>query len=183
MLIVGRFGNIHQKTSCIPGDTGWVDAGAGATTGPGTAWSGTSNIFTSDNVYATSSIGVYGNTQYLQATNFNLSSIPDSATISQIECRVEAKTSGGFTSETGYIFLVVGGTKSGNASAYILPNTTDAVFTRSTDAGSDPLWGLTPSVAQVKASNFGFLYYVVSGTYPTYTQSVDHMQIKVTWTC
>jgi len=151
--------------------------------GTGTiVWTNPGNIFSSNNVYATS---VYTsptptNSHFLIATNFGFS-IPAGATIDGVVVEVETGTTG--AAFENIIKLVKGGVVSGSNlvvgfGAWPGPDTI-ASF-----GSSSNLWGNTLTYSDINASDFGVAYSVTgqkSGK-SNVTIRVDHIRITVYYT-
>lgn len=148
--------------------------GVVSATGTGSVWSGTSNVFASDNTYA-SSLGVTADdtTQFLDITSFGFA-IPGGAVITGVEVAVEVKSTG--TVETRLVRLIVGGTAGGTnlSGSEVWPGSDAAI----TYGGASELWGLTPSAFDVNAGNFGVRLQATQVSAGAQA-SVDHVTIKV----
>jgi hypothetical protein len=118
-------------------------------------WTTPANAGVDDGAYAyvdtnTFDSGIY--TYRLDATNFSFA-IPTSATIDGIVIEIEQN---GAKSRDDLVQLIKGGTPQGNnlsANATVPTSDTIITFGSSTD-----LWGLTWTVADINASNFGVAY-------------------------
>lgn len=155
--------------------TGADDASVGSLT-----WTNPGNITSSDDTYATVTIGAAQITHYLMGTNYSFS-LPADATINGILMEVERKCVGavGQTIDSS-IRIVKGGTISGDeksaGASWVLGTDTYASF-----GGASDLWGLTWTYSDINASDFGA---VVSATITGISSaaSVDHMRITVYYT-
>lgn len=139
--------------------TGWTIAGTGANNADAgdKAWSNPGNATNTDDAqYA--GVGDIpkstGTSQYLHMTNFGLS-VPSGATIDGIEARVRGGSAVANQIADNTIQLIVGGSRAGanNASATKWPtysNRANADY-----GGASNLWSLSPTRADVVASNFG----------------------------
>lgn len=148
-------------------DTGWVlptDA-ASETVSGGDSWTDPINITdgTDDN-YATATLKNNAS-YYLNGTNFDFD-IPTEATIDGIEVRVRKSTSStlGGNVRDHTVQLMIGGSRAGS-------NYADTTSSWPVPAGSPGnvdyggptnLWGLTPTVGQVTATNFGVSFRCVN---------------------
>jgi hypothetical protein len=150
------------------------------------AWSSPSNATTTNQVYATSSLVTSGpqTSQYLEWTNFGFT-IP-AGTINGIVVTIidNGTSDANNTIEDNLVSLIVGGsiTGSNKATATTWPSTDQTVVYGT----SSDLWGLTPTVSQINASNFGVVLQAQSlnskdGT-TTLTASVDSATIQVFYT-
>lgn len=163
-------------------DTGWVSAGLGESIvwGSGTIhWTTPTNIYLSDNNYAYKSHGENDITHYLRATTFGFS-IPVGSTINGIETRFEKKAAVALTIEDYSVKIVKAGSEQGTDKASaVVWTTTDTYYTY---GGVSELWGLSWSVADINASNFGVSISAVNYEESSVTAYVDHVQIKVYYT-
>lgn len=153
------------------------------------AWSNPGNAAASDNSRAT--FTSTGSSNYLKATNFGFS-IPAGATIDGIVVEVERSANlsgtggGGARIEDLIAKLVVGGTVSGTSkavggSANRWPLTASEAY--KTFGASNDLWGLTLSVSDVNASNFGFVLQATGNLQDgSEIGSVDHIRMTVYYT-
>lgn len=152
-------------------------AGTGATTqiiATGNAWANPTNIYTSNNGYAT----VTGSaTDDLTATNFGFS-IPTGSVITGILVEVECKTSNGSLSEKFEdALLTSGGVKISLHSPAVNISSTEGYVSI---GGSADLWNAAaPSVATVNSSSFGvrLTCYATGST----TFSIDHVRMTITY--
>ena len=156
---------------------------SGATDGgAGTAWTSPGNITASDDSRAQAALAASQNSEALQATQFGFS-IPVGS-VDGVEAKIEHQRSGGTggVCEDLNVRLLIAGVASGNdkATAGAWNSGSDAIITY---GGAADLWGLTPTVAQVNATNFGFH---VSAQETSAADSinclVDHMTLTVTFT-
>jgi hypothetical protein len=124
------------------------------------SWSTTNNIFTSDNSRATVSLGKNEISNYLVATGFDFSGIPDGAVILGITVEIE-RSEGAAHSDGGIkdseVRIVQGGAissvqnKADTATWWPDPG----AESYATYGSASDLWGLSWTSAQIKASNFG----------------------------
>jgi hypothetical protein len=134
--------------------TGFVLSGTQANYNDGgnRAWSNPTNAATDNGSNATSSlnIGTYIRSQRLRLSNFNFSSIPDGATITQINVRYNLFRASTIGAQVDNIYLLVGGVEAGSplGSGTVLSSTTSSLVNVSFISG-------LPTVAQVKNSGFG----------------------------
>jgi len=116
-------------------------------------------------------------TDGLRVTNFGIS-LPADADVKGVEVSVERMVNSGSDVTDDLVQLVVGGSLSGSdkASASAWPTTEAAA----TYGGSTDLWGLTPTRAQVVASDFGVEIRATKGTSVTARQArIDHVTITI----
>ena len=153
-------------------------------TGSNYTFSGTSNIFTSNNIYASASATVFllaGKTDYLIATNFS-ETIPAGVIICGIGVSVQKSATGIniLSSVTDYkVSLVKNNVVVGNnyASAAIWTGTN----TNTTYGGNGDLWGTTWSVSDVTSANFGVAFSAqLSGVLSLFpTANIDNITMTV----
>ena len=118
-------------------------------------------------------------TDGLRVTNFSFSGVlPADAEIKGIEVDIEKSVDAGATVVDSLVQLVVGGALVGNdnADAVTAWPTTEAV---SNYGGSTDLWGLTPTRAQVVASDFGVEIRATKSTSATVQTRIDHVTITI----
>lgn len=158
--------------------TGANDAAIGTT-----AWSSPGNITTEDAAGALNT-GTSGS-NYLKGTNFGFTSgdIPSGATINGIQvewkCLVDS-TAGGEDMRITSVKLVVGGSITGNdLQTNQQINVTS--YTYFSYGGVSELWGLTPTQAQVTASDFGAVLQVTRNG-GIFSARCDFVQITITYT-
>lgn len=148
------------------------------------AWSNPDRVVASDDSKANASSTANVTTHYLKATNFGFT-VPVGATINGITVEVERMTTNNAAARNtvdNSVRLVVGGTITGDdkADAATKWPIADAYATY---GGASTLWGLTPTVAQVNASDFGV---VISATTTsdgaTINARIDHIRITIDYT-
>lgn len=156
-------------------------AGAGATDGDaGIEWADPGNITSSNDSRATAALLASESTEGLGATQFGFS-IPASVTVDGIEASIERRGIGSGACEDNKVRLLIGGSESGNNKgvAGAWPGSDGTA----TYGGAADLWGITPTLSQINATNFGF---VVKADETSTTNSeiceVDHMTLTVTYT-
>lgn len=116
------------------------------------AWSGLTNIASSNNVDATVTNSPGDISQYLKLTNFPFS-IPVGSMITGIEFYIEHRANGNGSTEDYAVYLVKGGVISGTNKA--VAGNWPGSDTGKTYGGDGDLWGLILSRADVLASDFG----------------------------
>ena len=167
------------------GSTGFIVASAGTNVndGTGTAWTNPGNITTDDNVRANCNRTTNGNSQFLYGT-FDLSTVPDGATITGVEVRINRGYSS--TAEPQQVRdLELSLTKDGSA---VVGDNKGATSTdwptaeaSATYGASDDLWGTTLTAAEVKAATFGVMLevdFVITGGASTNAR-VDWISINI----
>lgn len=147
-------------------DTGWVLAGTGAASGTGETWSNPGNITnTTDGSTANVTVGKSGKkiSRFINATNFSFG-LPSGATIAGIEARVRRSVDyANFAGDHTTQLLIAGSPAGSNLANVVVSYPTGTWPTAITNAdygGPTNLWGLTPSHADVSASNFGLAFKV-----------------------
>jgi hypothetical protein len=116
------------------------------------AWSGLTNIASSNNVDATVTNSPGDISQYLKQTNYPFS-IPAGALIVGIEVYIEHRANGSGRTEDYAVYLVKGGVISGTNKA--VAGSWPGSDTGRTYGGPTDLWGLTLTRADVLSSDFG----------------------------
>ena len=147
-------------------------------------WTNPSNVYTSNNVYATETVPAKmlrdSNGLYSYGYGFN---IPTGATIDGLKVEVERKRStctGGFVTDNSQ-YLTKDGTDAYDSGDSNLWSTTEAYVTWGSATNK---WGTTWTVAQVNANEFGYITSISlgGGTSSTCTASIDHIRITVCYT-
>lgn len=152
------------------------------------SWSSTANIYLSDNNWATASLGKGAVSNYLVATGFDFSSIPDGAIILGITVRIE-RSEGGSSANGGIqdneVKIIQDGSISSvqnkAQSGVWWPAAASEAYI---DYGnSSDLWGLGWTSAQIKAANFGVAVSAINVTVSkgggTETAQIDHITVTV----
>lgn len=147
------------------------------------------NIFTSNNIRATSTglVSLFnGETEYLQATNFGFS-IPSSAIICGIVAEAEKSATGigtvlgvGLSYVSDYsVRLIRNGTVVGNNKASAAHWTSSESY--HTYGGNSDIWGVAWTPADINASNFGIAFSAnISGLAMLIPNvRIDHIRITV----
>ncbi len=171
--------SVQWSATSSSGNSGVTNGGTFAdAAGVGTVtWSNPGNAAALDGVFATAILAASETSHYLKTTNFGFA-VPASASIVGIKFEVWADTDTAVAVDDT-VKLVVGGTVSGSS----LATSTVPAASYKVYGGPTSLWGLTPTAAQVNASNFGA---VISYTNPDVVQgdevSVDHVRMTVYWT-
>jgi len=142
-------------------------------------WANPTNIYTSNNVYASAGLQQGECSYWLRATNFGFS-IPAGSIIDGIVVEIE-RVANRINIRDNSVKIVKAGSEQGTDKAVAGDwPTTDAYQTY---GGSTDKWGLTWTPAQINASNFGVSisaeYY---GTFFLGTAYVDHIRITVYYT-
>lgn len=149
-------------------------------TGIGTvSWGAPTNIYSSDNTPASASaIGATLTTHYLRATDFDFS-IPDGSTIDGITVEIQRKSVYG---KDVAVNLVIGGSIVGSNYADTV-NAWPVSYTYKQYGGATDKWGLTPTVSQINAADFGcVLSAKVTADKSKRYIYVDHIRITVNYT-
>jgi hypothetical protein len=154
-------------------------AGAGATSGSGTAWTNPGNVVASDNAKATATLSGSALSQNLDATNFGFA-IPAGSTIDGVTVRIERMASSSSSIRDYDVRLLKGGSVSGDdkASSSNWP-TSDS---NATYGDSDDLWGTTLTSADVNSSSFGVTLKARNVSGSSRTASVDRIEVTVNYT-
>ncbi|MGF7160115.1 hypothetical protein FHS85_001738 [Rhodoligotrophos appendicifer] len=138
-------------------DTGWVLGGSAISSGSGVAWSTPEAVLAASDVsFASASLSLFNTSSAaLQVTGFDFSSIPDGGEIVGLELRIrrQRNSSSSGSVADGTVRPLLGGSAAGNSKASGTSWPTG--FTDADYGSAADLWGLTPSAAQIKASNFG----------------------------
>lgn len=145
------------------------------------AWSGTGNIFSSNNSKAQATGGSV--TNYLKATGFGFS-IPSGATIDGISVDIERNNGAFFASNVNdsTIKIIKGGVIAGTNRA--VPATFwPLVDTTANYGSSSDLWGTTWTDTDINASNFGVAISARGQSFKaSATPAVDFVSITIYYT-
>ncbi|MCI9844382.1 PKD-like domain-containing protein [Flavobacterium pectinovorum] len=179
-------GTLGSSTTCAAGSavsTGAQEARTGGQISrtSGRIWADPGNITAAGAPYATLFITTNNAvTNYLTATNYDFSSIPNNATIRGISARIRriADDDDIFDNSIRLIKAgaIVGDDKSSGA------EWNDNSFSIVNFGGTNDLWGTTWDVSDIKDSGFGFALSARSGTNDDRNLSVDYMRITITYT-
>jgi hypothetical protein len=172
-------GSVFAQLSSGPNNPGTT---ANDTTVGTVAWTNTANVQSSDNTYATASLGNSATSNYIKATNFGFS-LPSTATIVGIVVEVERHASAATRVYDNSIRLVKGGTIGGNDKGTGTGGTAWAngdPNTYVTYGSSSDLWGLAWTYSDINASTFGVVVSAIRNNLgANITASVDHIRITV----
>lgn len=141
-------------------------------------WSNPGNAASSNDVYATVSGGPMTVSHHLKSTNFGFTAIGDSDTLTQLKLRVERKKTSGGTIADKHVYLVIGG---------VIQTGTDYADTTTGYTSSDAYAEYTissglPTVAQLKATGFGFVIAVQDRTGASWGVDLDHTEVIANYT-
>lgn len=172
LLVLGR-----QK---VQETTAWQDPqSADSVDDAGASWSNPTNIFSSNDSYANAGAGS-NDSDLLRAYNFDFSSIPSGATILGVEVRYERKVGSGLQPDNGTDLQLLDATGSLTGSVKDDPIPLPESDSYASFGGSSDLWGATLTASVVKDSDFG-VGIRVDNTISTYSVSVDHVQMRITY--
>ncbi len=143
----------------------------------GIDWLNPGNVYTSNNIYASITLPSSSATNYIKATGFDFSIIPDSSTIIGIEVRVEKKASAASSIYDNSVKIVKGGSVVGSENAssdpWLTGNETKVY------GASNYLWGISWIVSDIKNPGFGVVISAANDTISNKTVYIDHIQITV----
>ncbi|MFZ3015867.1 MAG: Ig-like domain-containing protein [Minisyncoccia bacterium] len=145
-------------------------------------WSNTSRIVSSNNSYATASLGDNVISHYIKATNFGFT-IPVGATITGITAEVEKKSANANRTQDYRVRIIKGGTiGSTDKSNTNWWGTANNVYT--TYGGVSDLWGETWTYSDINNTNFGLALSAYKNTTVggNESASIDHIKITITYT-
>lgn len=143
-----------------------------ATSGGGIAWLNPTNVFSSNNTYATQALD--GSTpDWLDVTDFGFA-IPTNETVVGIKVSVERKadTSSAIREVVATLTELVAEDKS--TSNYWPTSDGTADF-----GGAEDLWATNPTPADINSSGFGFRIRLINDAGGTVVASIDHVSITV----
>jgi hypothetical protein len=155
-------------------------AGAASVSGDsGYAWNNSPNIFSDDNLYATSSIEKSNHSKILNATNFGFA-IPLNATIDGIQVDIGRKSTDSSSILDKSVNLIFGdATLEDNKAGSLNWATTEYVVSY---GSSSDLWNTTWTPAQINSLDFGVALSVKNNnTEHSRTASIDYIKAIVTY--
>ena len=120
--------------------------------GTGSGWTTPTNVVSSNNSYATTSIAGLATSPALDASSFGMG-VPSSAYIRGISARIERASSVSNTISDADVYLLKNGAPAGSDKA--VAGSWPTSDTYRTYGTSSDLWGTTWTAADVNASNFG----------------------------
>jgi hypothetical protein len=146
---------------------------------PATAsgWTSSTNIFSSNDADASTSLGGGVTSANLDATNFGFS-IPSNATITGIEVRVERGASTSSAIRDNNVQLLKAGAPVGSNKA-VTGSTWGSGDSTRTYGNSGDLWATTWTPAEVNASTFGLRFQARNSSGSSATAYVDFIDIEV----
>jgi hypothetical protein len=148
--------------------------GSSFTTSGTPAWSNPTNAQYSDDQRATVALSAGQFSGSLLATGFGFS-IPSTATVTGVVVEVEGFEGSGAGGAVWRIYLLVGGTRTGDFKQASVPITESYV----TLGSSTDLWGTTLTPTQVNGTGFGAEIIARAPTGWGTTVSLDHVRITV----
>jgi len=170
-----------------PAWTGWKTAGtasAAALSGSGDTWAGTGNTTSSNSSFATSNLSDDEWSDWLRLTNFGFTTddIPDGATITGIEFRIERMQEDSNNIQDYHIYARNGSGQTGSDQKATGVNwPVDPSKAYRTYGGTGDLLGATWADSDIRASTFGLdIAIFKNGTAGTSRLgSIDHVEIRV----
>ena len=143
-------------------------------------WSNPTNIYTSNNVYASNNLDGDEVSYWLRATNFGFT-IPDGATIDGIVVEIERRCNEEYGADYS-MKIVKTGTEQGTEHASLTE--WPLVDTYKSYGSSSDKWGLTWTVNQINSHLFGASISAIYEDDPEFraTFYVDHIRITVYYT-
>ncbi len=168
--------------------TGWAQQSLGPlfptagsnNTGVGAfPWINPTNIYSNNNLFASSNLGMLGVSNYLQATGFGFS-IPEDATISGIQVTVGRYSQNGDVRDFSVRLLKEGSVAgSDKATGTYWPGTeVPAVY-----GGASDLWEVSWTPADINSGSFGTRVSGQNGSFSARVAYVDYITITVTYIC
>ncbi|HEY7019422.1 MAG TPA: hypothetical protein VH297_13230 [Gaiellaceae bacterium] len=151
------------------------------TAASGTSWTSATNVYTSNNSYATYSVAAGGTTNALSATGFGFS-IPSTAIVRGIQVNIERKAGSTSTLKDYDVYIKKAsctdpcGSDRADGNYY---GTSDSTVTH---GDTDDLWGKTWTASDINSSSFGVYYRIHNySSSSSVTASVDQITITVTY--
>lgn len=155
-----------------------ASATASPSSASGTGWTSPTNVAAADGSYASVSLAPAALSNPLVITGYSFA-IPVGATILGVTVSPKGRFNTGDGAQLTQIQLVVGGSATGDQKG---PQALTGTNTSYDIGGSADLWGLTPTVAQVNASDFGVqLRGQEIGGENSVNVDVDHVPITITY--
>jgi hypothetical protein len=146
------------------------------------AWSNDTNVFASDDSRTSCAMQAGGVSDALIPVNYNLSGLPDDATLNGFEMPIEwSNDTWGFGQATIYLELWHNGAVIGTGtSAGANYATSDAIATL---GGASSMFGAAPTVADVKDGTFGYrVFFEDALGFDSFNLFVDHLPLTVHYT-
>ena len=193
---VATRGNLCLRNSgAITGASTIVDVGGTVSiTGPdtsagprvptaasGTSWTSPTNVYTSNNTYATYSVAAGGTSNALSATGFGFT-IPSTAIIRGIEVSIERKAGSANTLKDEDVYIKkasctdpCGSDRADTGTYYGTSDSSD------NHGSSSDLWGTTLTAADINSSSFGVYYRIHNYGGSSVTASIDQITVTVTY--
>jgi|GEM_PF-5927412 len=188
-VCLGESGGVLTSSCPNPNvSAGPKDPGTGVTAaGAGTAWTNPTRVVLDDASYATAATTALGGavtTNSLQATNFDFSAIPNTATILGIQIAIKRFSSVDAFSDfvrDNTVSLMKAGVVAGSNYAITGTNWPVTNTTVVSYGGASDLWGTTWTPADIKTVNFGVALSanIAKSGFNVNTASVDNMKITV----
>src|SRR5258706_6353369 len=151
----------------------------GTANSPGRGWSNATNVFTSNNVYATA----IKSNKKLISSNFNITAIPSGSTIDGIEVTVEGLITSGSGLQANVALAYVGTTTyttgTGSPNPGVRPTVLTSTELTYTLGGATSTWGRTWAVGDFTNANFAVK---LTSTGSGGTISVDQVKVKIYYT-
>src|SRR5258706_567446 len=151
----------------------------GTANSPGRGWSNATNVFTSNNVYATA----IKSNKKLISSNFNITAIPSGSTIDGIEVTVEGLITSGSGLQANVALAYVGTTTyttgTGGPNPGVRPTVLTSTELTYTLGGATSTWGRTWAVGDFTNANFAVK---LTSTGSGGTISVDQVKVKIYYT-
>lgn len=144
-------------------------------------WVLPNNVLANDNIGTTAALNGGLVSKYLVVTGFG-HTIPSGSTINGIQFNIKRKNSGSGDVEDNSIRLTYGGTFVGTDKASALPQPWATSYETVSPGGPADTWGVTPSVADVNASDYGIAIsgYATSGL--SQIANLDYVESVITYT-
>lgn len=160
----------------VPASTTGSIADASPSAAEGTDWTDPTNVFTSNNAYATYALAQNATSNALIVQGFEFD-VPDSATILGVSVSIErSKTGAGVVTDTT-VTLLKAGVASGTPATDIADwPAADGVLT---EGSATDLWGTTLTPADVNDAGFGFSIVASEDNTDAVGLRVDHVTVTV----
>lgn len=143
-----------------------------------TSWSNPSDVYTSNNAYASALMVAPTQTHWLRIYNYGFN-IPTNATINGITVSIEGHYDGSGTWTLEYVQLFLSGNPIGSNKVSYLPNTTDGV---NTAGGSSDTWGRSWTASEINSSTFGVGISTTHSSGANRNLYIDYVSIEVNYT-
>lgn len=147
------------------------------------AWANPDRITGQDSLYASANFSSVQQTNYLEASNFDFSSIPAGSTINGIVVTINRFQSGTYSAITDKVIsLILEGSLIGTGKVPPGGSWSPIMPTPVSFGGSSDLWGTSVTLANIQDSTFGVVLSINGAGGLTNVGFVDYISMTITYT-